>query len=264
MLPELVFITAVQQKYTAIWARTFGTDMAFVADVVAARLPKFRNIVIATRRQKRGVGDIDLAIYDVERQHLLLCEIKTVFDKFRTEFQAGNFINQKVNFERAIQQLSAANVAIESGVWTMKEIFEGGTGSPSKIFRLLLLWRDHINPSLDGGECIPVVDFASFIYMYERCAGDLEKLIRSLTQLEKLFWVSKYEDYTLPVGGAFVEVLREGEIGCLPPADHLRGLPLTDVVLEEALSLLHLPDDWEHQRDAAGDKSIYLFRTPIE
>jgi len=264
MLPELVLVTVLQQKHESTWSKTFGSDMAKVADAIASQLPQLTNISIATCKIKQGVGDIDLAVYDGERKHLLICEVKTVFDKFRTDFQSRNFINQKVNFDKAFGQLDVAYNAIESGAWSLKDIFGDVDSSPVRIFRLVLVWRDHANPSLDTGDYTPVSDFASFLYLYEQCAGDLQLLIESVEQFEKIYMVSTHVDDFLPTQSDNLLFSREKEIGALPPLDHFKERPLTAVVRKEIASLPHLPKDWKQQQSANGDNQVYLFKDGFE
>lgn len=263
MLPELVLITLLQQKHEKAWSQTFGTDMAKIADVIASQLPHFPNISMETCKIKKGVGDIDLAIYDKERKHLLICEIKTVFDKFRTDFQSRNFLEQKVNFNKAFKQLKAAHDALESKTWSLNELFMDIKDSPAHISRLVLVWRDHANPSLDTANYTPVSDFTSFTYLYERCAGNLQTLLGSIEQLEKIFMVSTHVDDCFPHDEEQLLFSYEMEIGCLPPLKFLEKMSLNNVVREEIESLGHLPADWEQQQAANNDDQVYLFKSSL-
>ncbi len=264
MLPELVFITIIQSKRADIWSTTFGSDLARAADYLAAQLPKFENVTVVTRRKKNGIGDIDLGIYDHESGELLICEIKTVFDRFRTEFQSSNFTDDRVNFQKAVQQLNAARDALSSGLWSLKEIVgKGVPPKPSKICRMVLLWRDHINPSLDGSEFVPSCDFATFRYLFTRCAGKPSLVAESVEQLEKIFWVSNYRIDFWPVGDEQLSYARETETDCLPPLSFCDKLPLNEIVRAEVCTLRHFPENWAEQLKSANDGQMPQFLSKL-
>ncbi|WDA13447.1 hypothetical protein [Paracoccus marcusii] len=264
MLPELVFIAQVQSKRGEIWSTTFGSDLARAADYIADQLQQFKNITVVTRKKKSGIGDIDLGIYDHDTNELLICEVKTVFDRFRTEFQASNFTDDRVNFGKAVQQLNAARNALLSGQWSLKDIF-GKTvpANPSNVYRVVLLWRDHINPSLDGGDFTPACDFSTFRYLFERCAGKPRIVAESIEQLEKIFWVSRYRIDFWPVGDDTLAYAREEETDALPPMSFLDKLPLNEIVRAEVRTLRHFPPDWEEQLEAANDEALPQFLSQL-
>lgn len=264
MLPELVFIALVQGKRGDIWSTTFGSDLARAADYLAGQLPKFENVTVVTRSKKNGIGDIDMGIYDHESGELLICEIKTVFDRFRTEFQASNFTDDRVNFGKAVQQLNAARDALSSGQWSLKDIVgKGVPPKPSKVYRMALLWRDHVNPSLDGGDFVPACDFSTFRYLFRQCAGKPGLVAASVEQLEKIFWVSKYRNDFWPVGDKQLAYAREAETDCLPPMSFFDKLPLNDIVRTEIHTLRHFPENWAEQLKAAGDEQQPQFLSKL-
>jgi hypothetical protein len=96
----------LMRKHPHDWNNTVGSDLAEVADTLCARLPAVPGLLFATMKKKAGIGDIDLAIYDRRSHVLLLCEIKTVFDRFRTSYQLSNFAGQRVNFAKAARNSS--------------------------------------------------------------------------------------------------------------------------------------------------------------
>jgi hypothetical protein len=63
-------------------------------------------LLFTTTKQRRGIGDIDLGVYEMESRVLLLCEIKTVFDRFRTNFAPGRAHNRELGRERIDAQIS--------------------------------------------------------------------------------------------------------------------------------------------------------------
>jgi hypothetical protein len=254
LLPELVFVSLVQSKRPEVWSATFGSDLAGAADYIAAQLPKFDKVTVVARRKKAGVGDIDLGIYDHVSGDLLICEIKTVFDRFRTEFQASNFTDQRVNFRKAVEQLNAARGALLTGNWSLKDVIgKGAPTIPTTVHRMVLLWRDHINPSLDDGDFVPACDFATFRFLFERCEGKPALIAESVEQLEKIFWVSSDRIDFWPVGDQQLPYARELETDALPPMSFLDSLPLNNIVREEVRTLRRFPSDWEEQLAEAED-----------
>ena len=254
MLPELVFIALVQSKRPAIWSATFGSDLARAADYLAAQLPKVDNVTIVSRRKKSGIGDIDMAVFDHATGELLICEIKTVFDRFRTEFQASNITEDRVNFEKAVEQLNAARDALLAGQWSLQDVVGKRTSArPARVHRMVLLWRDHVNLSLDGGEFVPACDFATFRYLFERCEGKPGLIAESVEQLEKIFWTSDYRIDFWPIGEEQLAYARELETDALPTMSFLDTLALNEIVREEVRTLRKFPEDWEAQMAAAGD-----------
>jgi len=106
MSPAMGLLTIVIRKHEASWSRTLGSTLAHAADVVAASLPPYPEVAVAVRRNIAGRGDVDLALYDLTRRHLLICEVKTVYDKHRTTYQMHRFEEAKVNVQRAVDQLA--------------------------------------------------------------------------------------------------------------------------------------------------------------
>lgn len=260
LLPELVFVSLVQSKRPEVWSATFGSDLARAADYIKERLPKFDNVTVVTRRKKAGIGDIDLGIYDHVTGELLICEIKTVFDRFRTEFQASNFTEQRVNFRKAVEQLNTARAALLAGDWSLNDVVgKGGKNIPTKVYRMALLWRDHVNPSLDEGDFVPTCDFATFHYLFERCEGKPALIAETVEQLEKIFWVSSDRIDFWPVGDEQLLYASELETGALPPISFLDSLPLNHIVREEVRTLQRYPEDWEEQLAAAQDDRPHYF-----
>ncbi|WP_295216164.1 hypothetical protein [uncultured Brevundimonas sp.] len=246
LLPELVFVAAVQAKHDDLWSRTFGSDMAGVANYLKSELPDIEGVLVETCRRKKGVGDVDLAIFDTRTNELLICEIKTVFDRFRTDFQASNFTEQKVKFDHAIEQLDRAAEEISAGNWSMSDLLgRRGLRAPSKIHRLVLLWREQTNPTLDAGSFVPVVDFATFARLFSDMDGSPSRVVTTIEHLAKLFWVTVFEGrQDDPDLGT---VKRELEMPALPPLSHLKTLGLPADSLEIAQELSHLPESWHEQ-----------------
>lgn len=242
--PEVVVALALQTRHPELWSRTIGRDSALVADYLAAMLPTFPNRPVATRRRKKGVGDIDLAVGDVSASILLTCELKAVFDRFRTDLQLSNFTRQRVDFEHAWAQLEASRQAIGDGSWPAHDILSGLDAKLKSVYPMILLWRDNWNPSLDAPIFIPVCDFASFVFLYERFAGDPARIHRVVSELSKIFFASVYAPHDLPIELPHV-LSRELEIGGLPPLSFLQKLEIGTDTLALLADMPKLPEGCE-------------------
>jgi Holliday junction resolvase-like predicted endonuclease len=108
LLPDLNFLVLLARRYETLWSRTVGSELACVADWLGNRLPTPERLRWAARRRRTGVGEADLILRDTQTGHVLVLELKTVFDKFRTHLQMRNFTEQKVNFPKALQKAGEA------------------------------------------------------------------------------------------------------------------------------------------------------------
>jgi hypothetical protein len=264
LIPGLVFISAIQRQYSEIWSRTFGSEMAVVADYIASLLPTSKKISIMTRREKKGLGDADLVIFDSSSNELLVCELKTVFDRFRTDFQSTNFTLQRVNFDKAIRQLDASCDAIADGRWPLKDLLPNDAiQTMPVIYKLIILWRDIPNPTLDKGSFVPVIDLASFVYLYKQCNGRPREIVETVEQLSKIYMASTYATQSLEVGGEKIEWMREVEIGGLPPLSFIRSLVVSYRTQQEYQTLAHLPEDWTTQLRPDEPSEAFHFRSDL-
>lgn len=75
-----------------------------------------------------------------DRRHLLLCEVKTVYDKHRTVLHMHRFEEAKVNVARAVGQLRDATAAVNSGAVDMHAIFQKKLPQPLRVSTSLLTW----------------------------------------------------------------------------------------------------------------------------
>ena len=94
MSPTMGLLTIAVRKHEKVWNESVGSTLAYAADAVATTLPKFDHLAVVARRKLKGKGDIDLA-FDVSSGHLLLCEVKTVYDKHRTVLHMHRFEEAK-------------------------------------------------------------------------------------------------------------------------------------------------------------------------
>jgi hypothetical protein len=254
------------RKYPEDWNNTVGSDLAKVADTIRNGLPDKPNLLFGIMKKKKGVGDIDLGIYDSESRVLLLCEIKTVFDRFRTNYQLSNFIDQRVNFDKAASQLVAAKEAIENGEWKLSEIFNCKLdGSPSRILTVVLTWYDLHNPWVGIAETNLVsCNFRVFRYLFAQAGGNLDMVYEAIFQLSRIYCVAVLQpSFQLPVEGQEVFVKRQVQTELLPPNEELDQMQLCEIVRQESASLPKLPANWRDQLVDIGqnmhDYHIYGF-----
>ena len=199
------------RKYSDEWDNTVGSELAKVADAVCAGLQRVTGLFFATRKKKASIGDIDLGIYDSRSRVLLLCEIKTVFDRFRTNYQRSNFTGQRVDFARAATQLSRSADAITHGVWKLSEIFDRKLeGVPARILSLVLTWYDQHNPWV-GIEAtnLQSCNFRVFRYLFEQGNGELVKVHEAIAQLSRIYCVASLRPWQIPGVDEAVAVKRE-------------------------------------------------------
>ena len=261
--PSLTFLSLLMRKHPTDWNNTVGSDLAEVASFIRAKLPDVPELLFATKRRKSGVGDIDLGIYDPESRVLLLCEVKTVFDRYRTNYQLSNFIGQRVNFGKAAEQLAKAKRAIETGVWTISDIFGGGVERrpPKRILSLVLSWYDQYNPWLgDDGENPESCNFRVFQHLFTQAEGDLVNLYDAIAQLSRVYCVAFLRPQGYPVLDEGVAVTREVQTDALPPEDMLSAMPLSKVARQEIEDLERFPRNWiEEVRASGGSPVDYRF-----
>jgi hypothetical protein len=253
--PSLTFLSLLMRKHPKDWDNTVGAHLAKVAVAIRAQLPNKPGLLFTTTKQRRGIGDIDLGIYDMQSRILLLCEIKTVFDRFRTNYQQSNFTGQRVNFTKAAAQLAAASEAIASGAWQLSEVFDRKVdGPPARILTLVLTWYDQHNPWLGIGEPHPAsCNFRVFQYLFKQADGDLVSMHDAIAQLSRIYCVAVLRGWQLPGLAEGVAAKREVQTDLLPPQERLDPMPLSDLVRREIGTLAKLPKDWEEQLAKAGE-----------
>lgn len=257
--PSLTFITLLLRKFTDDWSNTFGAELAAIADTVAKGLNVPAGILMATTRAKSQVGDIDLALYDESSGVLVLCEIKTVFDRFRTNYQLTNFTDQRVNFEKAAAQLEASRRSILEGRWEVSEIFGRRVdGAVQTILPVVLTWYDQHNPWLGTNSDIQSCNFRVFTYLFKKAKGDLVLLHDSLRQIARVYCAAGLSDWPLVQASEPISVGREIQTDALPPDTILDGMPLSAFVRDELRSLTHFPVDWEEQLRDPSMKDVTI------
>jgi hypothetical protein len=264
--PSLTFLSLLMRKHSDDWNNTVGSHLAEVAKTVRAQLPDASGLLFVTTKTKAGIGDIDLGIYDPRSRVLLLCEIKTVFDRFRTNYQFSNFAGQRVNFAKAAAQLSASIDAIVSGAWPLSDIFGRKLdGPPARILPLVLTWYDQHNPWLgDDSAGLASCNFRVFQHLFSQAGGDLVMVHEAIVQLSRIYCVASLQSWQqFPIADKTVAVKREVQTDLLPPEEALRKMPLSELVRQEIGPLAKLPTDWVAQLTAKGvsphDYHVYGF-----
>lgn len=255
MSPAMGLLAIAVMKHDAAWSRTLGSSLARAADVIAQRLPTFARLHARPRRKLPGGGDIDLAVYDAHSATLVLCEVKTVYDKHCTASDMAGFEERKVDLNRATSQLRDAIGAISSGAVDMRYLFGKPLPPPKAVHGALLTWLDPVDLTLgESNEDILCFNFASFIDLVGRADGDLAALVKTAQALRHIWCVAEREPIDLQT---LFPVTLESQIPLLDERTALAALalsPLTSSILAE---LPCLPEGWRQHAEFA-DVVTYL------
>jgi hypothetical protein len=249
--PDLNFLTLLFRRYNDLWSRTIGADLALVADRMAARMPDDGRFIARARRKRKGVGEADLAILDRATGDVMVLELKTVFDRFRTHAQLSNFTEQRVNFDKAIVQARRAADAIRDGDWSLRDLFgKEAPTSPSIVTPALLTWWDTYNPTLGSDDSIICSNFACFEYLLAESTG-LPDLVSALEELPRLYCPAVLRPEVALLDGENVPIRREVQTDLLPSLELGRLNRLTRAVLAD---LPQLPPDPQLQEGASPEE----------
>jgi hypothetical protein len=262
MHPDLTLLTLLMRKQSSAWHNTIGATAGQIAQYIRSQLTPQPNVLTAAIRVKKHVGDIDLALYDRNTGHLLLCEVKTVFDRFRTRYQLSNYAEQRVNFTRANQQLRASKQAIENGDWSLRDIFQQSLNErPARISLLILTWWDLYNLNLEGADGdILVCNFRIFQYLFSESPGDVAALVTAIDDLSRIYCPGAWTDDFFEVDGRRVVFRTLKQTDILPPNEHLQPMLTSDLSRKVTADLPRFPADWRQQVAAQGeDPKIYDF-----
>ncbi len=253
--PAMGLLTIAIRKNEDLWNRTLGSTLAKAADVVAQSLPARPQTYIATRRRLRPTGDIDLTIYDVERRRMLICEVKTVYDKHRTVTHLHRFEDAKVRLAHAVEQIRDAIRNVANGQTDLASIFGQKLPPPLIIDGALLTWIDPIDLTVGTeNEDVPCLNFATFEYLYGLSEGNLDVMVRTIHELRNVWCVSKLQPIDLETD---FPTRIEVQTGTMNSAAELSSLSLSGLTLAILSHLPHLPDDWASD-DAFKDIVSYL------
>ncbi|WP_041262800.1 hypothetical protein [Citrifermentans bemidjiense] len=175
------------RRHERAWNETLGSSLARAADTLGSMLPQTPRLKVTVRRNYSG-GDVDLALYDTQTRELLLCEVKTVYDKHRTDSLLHRFEEAKVNVSRAVSQLRSTERTIASGHLTMKQLFGIDAPPPSRVHMALLTWFDPIDITMETpDEDILSLNFATFLWLVQESVGDVQMLAVAISELRNIW-----------------------------------------------------------------------------
>lgn len=248
--PGLTALAILMKGAQKEWDNTVGAQSAKVAHYVAAQLNNPSSVLSKVCRVKKGVGDVDIGILNLNTGDIILCEVKTVFDRFRTNHQLSNFVEQRVNYEKAMRQLRVTETAILDGHWKIGDIFETKAVIPpsGKIFKVVLTWWDIFDPFKGTADAdIATANFDTFIYLYNQAAGDLAAVFKSLLELSALPCPAyPREDYT-EIDQLRFDYSIDAQTDILPPRDDPRRQILSPLSAKVIQDMASMPDDWREQ-----------------
>ncbi|WP_150818077.1 hypothetical protein [Pseudomonas fluorescens] len=253
--PNLTLLAILMKRSPEHWNNTIGSQAAKVSDYLAGKLKKSQDIEITTCRVKKNIGDIDIAIFNNTTNTLLLCEVKTVFDRFRTNHQHKNFTMQRVNYQKAANQLLSTQQSIESGNWKIKDIFPSTKASEiKKILKIVLTWWDIFDPykGTDFND-VAVSNFSTFIYAYNQCNSNLEQLHQSLLELSALPCPATRLFNAIDDGGFELKWSIDKQCDLLPPDADARCIALSPFSSQLLTDIQRFPKDWKSQMLALGE-----------
>lgn len=253
MHPSLLIISLLSKKYSDAWNNSVGSAMGNIASTLGKRIPKYKNLLIADQRKKKKLGDIDLAIYDKKTKHLFLCEIKTVFDRFRTNYQLDNFVEQRVNFDKANKQLRNNEKAIRNGIWKIADIFgQKITEDPKTISLVILTWWDILNSNLETqNKDIHQCNFLTFIYLVKLAKGNLDNVATYLKIFSEMYCVAVVEE--MPMPDINISLFYERQTDLLAPLSKLERFCIDETLSNEIKTLQKFPEDWKTQLIESGE-----------
>lgn len=239
--PIASLLTIAIRRHERVWNNTLGSTLARAADTLATMLKPVSRLEIAVRRNFPG-GDVDLALYDTVSHELLICEVKTVYDKHRVDSLLFRFEEAKVNVDRACFQLAATERAIASGQLTMNGLFGKKLSQPTRVHKALLTWLDPIDLTIGTQhEAIISLNFASFLCLVHSSGGDFPSMTKSIHELRNLWPVARTRSLDLGQPGLNADV--EVQVGLLDARDKLAQLPLNELTRKIVAELVSISDD---------------------
>jgi hypothetical protein len=228
------------RKHERAWNNTLGSSLARAANTLAAMLPQTDRLKVAARRNHQS-GDVDLALYDLTTRELLICEVKTVFDKHRTDSLMQRFEEAKVNVSKAASQLRSSARAIASEHLSMRQLFGIDELRPDRVHLALLTWLDPIDLTVGTpDEDILSLNFATFLWLAHASAGDVQALAISIRELRNLWAVALIRP--LDLGQPELKTDLEVQSGLLDARTSLETLPLSSLS-RDIIELMSTVDD---------------------
>lgn len=258
MAPAMGLLTIAVRKHEKAWNDSVGSILSFGADALARSLPVHTRTLIATRRRIKGSGDIDLALFDVQSQQLLVCEVKTVYDKHRTVHQMNRFEEAKVGLGKATEQLRRSMAAVTSGALTTSDLFGISLPQAAGVHGALVTWVDPVDLTMDtADEDLLSINFATLRYLLARSAGDVAVLVRAIHELRNIWCASTLRpvDIGQPTIRCDLEVQY---VDTLDAESDLASLNLSLLTLQELSGFDRLEEDWRADSTAAASTRSYI------
>lgn len=178
------------------------------SDTIKSLLPVLSRLKVSVRRKFHG-GDVDLALYDTQTSELLICEVKTVYDKHNVDSLMHRFEDDKVNVDKAASQPEETALAISGGKLSMASIFGEKLAAPKAVHKVLLTWLDPVDLTMGTEyEAVMCMNFAIFIFLIHVSEGNVQALAASVHELRNVWPValSRHLDLGQPELAAELEV----------------------------------------------------------
>jgi hypothetical protein len=259
MSPTMGLLTIAVRKHEKAWNDSVGSTLAYAADAIAETLPKFDHLAVAVRRRLKSKGDIDLALYDTASGHLLLCEVKTVYDKHQTVLHMHRFEEAKVKLGHAVNQLRGAIASVASGAVTIQALFGRKLPPPRRVSGALLTWFDAVDLTIGTpDEDVLSLNFATLRYFVHRAAGSIDAVHRAAHELRNIWCVSERRLIDLQTK---VPAWIEAQLPALDSPVDIARLGLSDLAQAEVDTMPSLPNGWREAKDSADTIVSYLEET---
>jgi hypothetical protein len=243
LLPDLNFLVLLARRFEKLWSQTVGADLARVADWLGTQLPANDRLRWVARRRRKGVGEADLVLLDTDTGHVLVLELKTVFDKFRTHLQMRNFTEQKVNFSKALKQAQTAAAAIADGRWPLRDLFgKDAPNASTGVTHGVLTWWDTYNPTLGSDPQTLCCNFETLLFVIQQAGGDVHAAATAISELSRVYCPGVLEEAQWVVDAEPMTVRREIQGDALPPPERLAQLALGPLARQLIADLPRWPD----------------------
>ncbi|NYT79805.1 hypothetical protein H0A71_22825 [Alcaligenaceae bacterium] len=183
-------LTIAIRRHERDWNNTLGSTLARAADTLKSLMPVLSCLDVAVRRKFPG-GDVDLALYDTQTNELLVCEVKTVYDKHNVDSLMHRFEEAKVNVDKAASQLEETALAISGGKLSMATLFGKKLAAPKAVHKVLLTWLDPVDLTMGTEyEEVMCLNFSIFIYLIHASQGNVQAVATVVRELRNVWPVA--------------------------------------------------------------------------
>lgn len=184
-------LTIAIRRHERDWNNTLGSTLARAADTLRSLLPVLGRLKVAVRRKFPG-GDVDLALYDTQSNELLVCEVKTVYDKHNVDSLMHRFEEAKVNVDKAASQLEETVLAISDGKLSMATIFGEKLAAPEAVHKVLLTWLDPVDLTMGTEyEEVMCMNFSIFLCLIHASHGNVQAVATAVRELRNVWPVAR-------------------------------------------------------------------------